>query len=457
MKKAAALVVAILVVFIAVAGGASYWLRIRARHAYGVLVEQIARGGGFGVSDLKFHNGLLTTTATAILSPPGIPLHISLVSHIRPGPFPGITHLNFMPGMGAVHTRILLASPLLPGLLPVTVHTMIYLAGNSVTTLNIPGYRHNAPGGKDISWRMATGDIVAAADQKALHGRVDFPAIQVPGPHGTVSVSQLAFRWGSVPLGMDQGRSSLSIGRVVATGPGGTFSVDGLDITLDRQLRSGKLSVNVAAQGRVLGDGIGRYGPGRLSIRIRGLDARSLDGFERSVRSLPANLSPHRREAETRARLKTLLLALSRGTPTLDVTKLSVVANGSAVAGKGRFVMDGTNVGGSGYSGLLMSALSGSLDLLVPRSVVADIATDDIRRQLDAYKSQGTLNPAEVRKLTPRKVAQIVRSALPAYLDQVATNWHLTAAGSNYTLSIAIKHGQVLANGQPVDRAPAAH
>ena len=459
MKKTAAVVVAVLLGMVAILGAASYWLGIRARQTYETLLRQTGRDAGFVVTNLRFQSGLLSSTAVATIAVPGLPADISVVSHIRPGPLPEITRLGFMPGMAMVTTRLTVSSPALASFKPVTAHTMVYLAGNSVTNLNIPAYKRIVPhGGGGFSWGPATGKIVVGADQGTVNGNIDCPLAQLEGSKNPVSLSQVTFSWMRQPgvPGLDE--SSLSIGRISRPGPAGPVGIQGLQINLSKQHQAGDVAARFAMHVRMVSDGNSSYGPGQLLVQISKLDSASLAGFQRSTQMLARqHLPANRMSAALLARTAGLLRALARKAPELEITRFGLKVDGSEVAGKGKFVLDGTDISGSGYPDLLLRAVNGTAELLVPRAVVADVATDEIHRRLDTYKTQGTLTPDEVSRLTPPRVARIVHNALPAYMAQIASRWHLASAGADYMLTVAIHQGQLLINGQPEISGQATH
>ena len=458
MRKTAAVVVAVLIGVAVVAGSASYWLGIRARQSYAALLQQVAQNGGFGVSNLHFQIGWLASTATATLTPPGFPADISVTSRIRPGPFPDLAHLGFMPGMASVTTQIKVTSAALVNFQPITARTMIYLAGNSVTRLSIPAYRRGAAGAKGFGWLAANGEIVATADSKTITGIINFPEAQIFNPRSSVTLSRVALHWARTPGTSDAGQMSLSAQRISKTGASGPFAIDGLGITVWHQRRLGNVAARIKIQVRMANDGISSYGPGQILLRIDNLDGVSLDAFERTVRLQGTRrLPPGRLKAVMLARTSDLLRAQARKKPRFTIAGLAFKAVGGNVVGKGGFVLDGTDIGGPDYSTLLLRGMSGSVELLVPRAVVANIATDEIRLQLDLYKSQGILTPAEAGKLTNQRVADIIRNALPMYMNRIASRWHLVSAGADYMLTAAVHGGHLTINGQPAGMGNSAH
>ncbi len=458
MRKAAAVVVAVLLGLVVVAGAASYWLGIQAKHRYGILLRQIGKDGDFTISNLRYQAGWLGSTATATISVPGSAAEISVVSRIQPGPFPEIAKLQFMPAMAVVTTRIALNSRALTNFQPVKAHTMIYLAGNSVTRLEIPAYRRAVPGGTAFSWIPAKGNITASADHTATTGEITFPAVQMSSSKSSLTLTHVVFGWTRRPGGSDAGESSLAIGHISTPGPANPFHIQGLRITFWKQHSAGNVAAHIAMQVGTVNDGVSNYGPGQLQVQISKLDGASLDKFQRDMQALAhRRLSSGQRAAEMLTQTTGLLRTLAPKAPELEITKLGFKVGSIEIAGKGRFVLDNTDINASDYSTLLMQAMSGTGELLVPRSVVADLATDEIHRQLDTYKSQGTLTPEEIGKLTPRRVARIIRSALPEYMKQIASRWHLASAGADYMLSVAIHQGQLLINGQPASPGQSKH
>ncbi len=458
MRKAAIVGVAAVLGLVVALGAASYWLGIRARQTYTRLLQQIASNGGFSVSGLHFQNGWLSSTATAALTPPGFPARISIVSRIHFGPLPELAHQNFMPGMAVVSTRISVLAAALPGMQPVTAHTMIYLAGNSVTSLNIPAYRRVASGGEGFSWGPATGKITVAADQQTVLGNIAFPQVQVSGFKDRLALSGADLRWSHLSGISGPGRMTLSVQRVGNSGQKRPFTIEGLRVALSDLRHGGKIAANISMHVRMWNDGISSYGPGQLLLQMTNLDGASFDRFAQGLRTLVRRqLPPNRRSAEMRTRTTELLQALARKNAKITVRSLEIKAAGAQVIGKGRFVLNATNAGGSTYPEMLLGATTGSAELLVPRSVVANLATDEIRQQLDQYKSDGTLTPTEAGQLTRKRVRAIVRNALPMYMNRVASRWHLVSAGADYMLTATVRQDKLFINGQPAGPGETGH
>ncbi len=460
MRKIAVSVVAVLVILVIIVGGASYWLGMQAQKAYTTLLQKIGNGGRITVSNVSYERGWLSSTAEATISGPGLPTGVSIVSRIQHGPFPAIADLQFMPGMAVVNSELAANSPSLAKLPPIKARTMVFLAGNSETQLSIPAFMQSAAGGTSYSWLPASGSFTVDADQTTIIGDMTFPQVKLSNTAGSALVTQATVNW-TQPTGPGKGAYSLAIGHLTAEGSKGKASIEGLRLVASESESAGSIMATLSVQLRAVSDGVNSYGPGQALMQLRNLDALSLTKYRKEIQTLESRkLPPDQLGPAMQRKTTELIMNLARKAPELDITKVALQVGGSEITGKARFVLDGSGLPAGENPATFMQATNGEGKVSVPRAVIATLAQNEIHHQLDAYKTQGTLTPDEVKKLTPDRISNITNTALPSYMNRVVASLHLVPDAGDYQWTIAAHQGQLLINdkpvGQPAGDAPAA-
>ena len=462
MKKVAVIVVALLIVVIAAVGAGAYWFGKQAEVAYNGALQAFAKNGQITIANSSFDRGWLSSTADVTLSLPGFPGGLSITSRIQNGPFPGLWSLKFMPGMAIVDSVLTGNARALAKLSGIKANTMIFLAGNSNTDIQIPAYREPPPGG--LSWLEGSGKISVSADQQTIEGSVTLPEVQVASPTGALDVRQTNISWNRLPSpsGLGVGGYDISIARIAVKGSASPTTIEGVHLATSSRESAGSQTLVFSLSARSLKDGVGskqggQIGPGRFTMQLSKLDTKSLLGYQRDTQILyNRRLPPDKFGPAAADAFAKLLASLARKSPELDLTKLSVNVGGSEITGKGKFVLDGSNLPTPNNLSGLMQAIEGKASLFVPRAAVATLASQDIQRQLATYQAQGELTPDEVEKLTPDKVSAITSAALPTYMNKVITGMHLVPDGGDFTLTVAAHQGQWLVNDKPLGQPPSA-
>jgi len=450
VKKVAVIVVVLLLLLVVAIGAGTYWLGMQTQDAYSSLLQNIAKNGQATISNLRYEHGWLSSTAEATISVPGIPGGLSLTSHIQHGPFPGVMDLQFMPGMAVVDSVLVGNSAASAKFPPVRARTMIFLAGNSETQLDIPAYKRPGVG---YGWVAASGGISVSADQQTIKGHVNFPQMQLSGAAGSITLTQTAIDWDQEPgvTGLGFGGYNLSVGRAIVQSSKGNASIEGLRAAASSRESAGNMTANLSLQVHAVDDGESSFGPGQIALQLRKVDTASLTKYQREMQALGnKKLPPGQMGPAMLGKTSELVMALARKTPELEITKLAFKVGGSEITGKGKFVLDASGLAAGDTPVTLQQAVNGAAELFVPRSAVATLAEHDILHQLSAYKTQGTLTPDEIKKLTPEKISAITDAALPTYMDKVVSRMHLVPNGGDYKLTIAARQGQLLINEQPV-------
>ncbi|MFQ5974378.1 MAG: DUF945 family protein, partial [Alphaproteobacteria bacterium] len=86
MKKIANILGAVLILIVAVAAAAPFWLGTQAENAYNNIVGEIAKNSTASISTRHYDRGWLRSTAETMVTVPGLPVDLSLSHDIAHGP-----------------------------------------------------------------------------------------------------------------------------------------------------------------------------------------------------------------------------------------------------------------------------------------------------------------------------------------------------------------------------------
>jgi uncharacterized protein YdgA (DUF945 family) len=194
-----------------------------------------------------------------------------------------------------------------------------------------------------------------------------------------------------------------------------------------------------------------KYGPGKLSLVVRNLDAKTLRQFEKDMNQIYARALP-REQAQMMITGKTMELAgkLSRDNPEIEISKLNFMAPGGELQGKAKFVVQGKDQDLSANPMLLLTAIKGSAELTMPESFAKAAVMPQIQRDISNLRREGKLSTVEADNLTPEILDQIAEEAYPKYLQDNGFNRWFVRQNNNYQFSMSVNRGQIVINGVPL-------
>lgn len=465
MKKIFTFFIVVVVVVILAAAALPYWFGMQAEDAHNAMLQKITEGGELTITNSSFQRGWFESTADATFAITDLPgASLSVLHRVSHGPLPLDEDFQPMPLLARLKSQISIS---LPGgvvkLPPMNGKTTVYLAGNSVTRLEMEPYKKPAPKAGEaepfeLEWKGLSGEFALSADYKNLKGEMNAPALQFAFKNGSFSMNklQLSMDTQESASGLDTGSMTFGVDKLSMDDKtkAEKISIDGLRLSTSTQEAAGNVNSTLTFQFRGLEAGGSKQGAGQIGMQLRKLDVATLVKFQKEVRELrKQKLPPEQVNMMVLGKTMELLGQLAKKSPELEITKLSFKAEDGEVTGRAKFVLDGSQLDVSGNPMLMLKALSGEGEINLPDSIVRLLAEPDVRRDIEALKSSGKLSEKEVAKLTPKRLAAITTEALrdlPQYKDNVITRLRLVKDGPNYRIVAALKDGQLRVNNEPL-------
>lgn len=465
MKKIFTIFIVVVVVVILAAAALPYWFGMQAEDAHNAMLQKISEGGELTITNSSFQRGWFESTADATFAITDLPgASLSVLHRVSHGPLPLDEDFQPMPLLARLKSQISIS---LPGgvvkLPPMNGKTTVYLAGNSVTRLEMEPYKKAAPKAGEtepfeLEWKGLNGEFALSADYKNIKGDMNAPLLQFAFKNGSFSMNklQLSIDTQESASGLDTGSMAFGVDKFSMDDKtkGEQINIEGLRLSTSTQEAAGNVNSTLTFQFRGLEAGGSRQGAGQIGMQLRKLDVATLVKFQKEVRELrKQKLPPEQVNMMVMGKTMELLGQLAKKSPELEITRLSFKAEDGEVTGRAKFVLDGSQLDVSGNPMLMLKALSGEGEINLPDSIVRLLAEPDVRRDIEALKSSGKLSEKEIAKLTPKRLAAITTQALrdlPQYKDNVITRLRLVKDGPNYRIVAALKDGQLRVNNEPL-------
>lgn len=465
MKKIFTIFIVVVVVVILAAAALPYWFGMQAEDAHNAMLQKISEGGELTITNSSFQRGWFESTADATFAITDLPgASLSVLHRVSHGPLPLDEDFQPMPLLARLKSQISIS---LPGgvvkLPPMNGKTTVYLAGNSVTRLEMEPYKKAAPKAGEtepfeLEWKGLNGEFALSADYRNIKGDMNAPLLQFAFKNGSFSMNklQLSIDTQESTSGLDTGSMAFGVDKFSMDDKtkGEQINIEGLRLSTSTQEAAGNVNSTLTFQFRGLEAGGSRQGAGQIGMQLRKLDVATLVKFQKEVRELrKQKLPPEQVNMMVMGKTMELLGQLAKKSPELEITRLSFKAEDGEVTGRAKFVLDGSQLDVSGNPMLMLKALSGEGEINLPDSIVRLLAEPDVRRDIEALKSSGKLSEKEIAKLTPKRLAAITTQALrdlPQYKDNVITRLRLVKDGPNYRIVAALKDGQLRVNNEPL-------
>lgn len=456
MKKPLVLIVVLGVIGAAVAG-LPYWFGMQAEDAYNAMLAEMTKNGDLTVTNNNYQRGWLDSTIDTTFTVTGTPITVSVLHRVSHGPLPIEDEFEFQPLLARIKSEASIGLPAgIMKLPPLTLKTVVYLAGNSHATLTMAAANSKLPDEGTVDWKGLTGTLVTSADFKSSKLDLNAPLLSITGKTGSASFKDIKATSDQTksPSGFDVGTLTLGVKNFSADGATGKTTIDGLSLTTKTDEAGGNLNTSFSLKFSEAEAAGNKQGAGQIDLQIRKLDVATLVKFRGEMQALRKQKIPQE-QASMMMLGKTLELlgALAKKSPELEITKLSFKSSEGEISGKAKFVLDGSQLDVSGNPMLMLRALSGEGEVSLPEPLVRLLARDDVKRDIEALKKSGKLKKSEIAKLTPKRIEMITTQALqdlPQYRDSVVSRLKLIPDGPNYKIIGLLKNGQVLVNNEPI-------
>lgn len=439
-----------------------YWFGLVTEAAFSERLETLANRNGLKILRNRFERGWFSSQAETVLGLPRTAIEINALHAIHHGPFAFDRWLdgdfNAAPMQARIETRGSLKfasqeSTAPAGALAFSVDTTMGLDGAGHARLDSPPLTRGA-GVHKLEWQGLQGDLHFDAGARHIRGQIRAPRLA----HALGVLVDLRFHSDlhAGVAGHYLGKTALDID-TAAFGPGPLFRLKQLRLAAETSAHGDNLTLGISydvTDIQATGD---QYGPGRLALEIRKLDAAGLTRFREEINALQGSDKPKEQLDLIRlGKLLQLVGELAKKAPELEITELRLRMGDAEISGKAKFVLDGSKVNVAENPLLMLTVLAGEAELSLPPATLKPLLLPLLQADLDNYRRRGLLKQDEGANLTPQQLSAILDRTLPLYLPRHEFTRRLVPDGARYRLNASIRHGQVLVNGEPLSIPSAA-
>jgi len=443
--------------------GLPFWLGTEAEKTYQTLLERASRSSGLVLKGKTYERGWFRSSAETLIRYPGLPLELTATHKIDHGPFPLTRWLqgdfSLTPIQARVESEVRVAAPAGQGgmatLPPLTADLTIDLRGDGRVRITLPPSRTQGADGARFDWRGMSGDIDFDREWKKFRLELQAPGFSFTKASDNateVSVSNITLRANlhEGTAGYLFGDNAFAIGQMNFQSPPAHVTLQGMEIASSTRAVGESVNMVLDYKIQAVNAAAEHYGPGQLTVELRKLDATTLMKFKNEMETIyRKDLPPAQASLMTLGKSMELIGALSKKAPELEITRLSFKTAEGELQGKGKLVLDGSKANIAENPMLLLTALSGNLELSIPPGMVRQILAPLILSDIESYRRTGTLSAKERANLDPATMAKVVDQALPLYLAQNPFTRNLVLEKDMYKLRASIRRGQLLVNDTP--------
>jgi len=476
VKKILLVVVVLLCLVAAAAGIASYRFGFETEKYYADLQQEVARSGYATLTTESYNRGVFTSTfRTAVeIRPPATPgkggeeqkglepLRFAAVSEVRHGPLPPFRlsdgKWQWKPVLGVIETKIAPSGDAksglneifqkIPELASITNCITIHLRGDSEGNLTAPAFRRTFSEDVNVRWDGFFLHYTFASNLKGGKGSSTAPLLEVEGKDGFLSVK------GAESSGdFHEGASGLSLGEAL-------FRIARLEFASKEKGQEKKFFVEnlvMKASDKEAGEtidclfqiGIEKagadnvpYGPAEFEMELRKLDVASIQKLQQITREAtskqPAGGSDEIFDALTLARYSSILGAMLKKSPEIEINRLNFATGEGNFAGKMKIAFDGSVTPSLENPLLLLAALTAQAEATVKDRLLEQVLTSIHRNDLDS-EGEG-LDEAGLQK----RAAEKTRAVLDRLMDEKL----IVKESDCYRFSAKYHQGQLTLNGR---------
>jgi uncharacterized protein YdgA (DUF945 family) len=440
--------------------GLPYWFGMEAEKTYGAMLEQLSSSSGLQFTGKNYQRGWLSSTAETVIRHPQIPIELSARHRISHGPLPLDRMLEgdwrFTPVQAHIASHITLAvvgKQQALNLPPLSTETTFRLNGDGAMRAEMSPIKTTGAQGGVIDWRGMSADMTFDRAWSKIRFDALMPSLTVTTPdQGDMTLSRLSLHSDTQEgiAGYSFGDASLNIGQIEFGNATGRVGLKGFALSSMARPAGDNVSLVIRYtldEAQVAEE---RFGPGKLVIEARNLDAAALVKFKNEIDGLTrGNLPPAQAGMIVAGKAMELIAVLSKKAPEVEITQLSFKTREGEISGKGKFVLDGRKRDIAQNPMQMLTAFAGDLELAIPAAVLKRLLTPQIRRDIAAYRQSGALTAEDVAHLSPDAMAEIIDRVFPQYLARNDFTRLLVEESGVYKLKLTIRQGQLLINGKP--------
>lgn len=459
--KRALTVIGIVVLLLGLAlAAAPYWLGMQTESAFNGAIKGLATRSGMPSKNSSFSRGWLSSEAKNEFELPSTSVVISATHQIEHGPLPlsQILSGEVAPALALIKTTLRLGasaeapanlSKTLNKLPPIQLTTTLDLSGNGSTELLVNA-ANRKQGETTISWQAGKGEMQFDREWKKMKVDFNFPSFSISSNRGKLKITniQLTSDIYEGTAGYMFGKSGFSIARI-SLKP--FVDAQKINVSAIMQPKGKFVKMNIGYSVQSLQIAKDKYGPGKLNLVIRNLDAKTLKQFENDMNKISGRSMPQeQKQMMIAGKFMEYAGKLTRDNPEIEITKLNFVAPGGELQGKAKFVIHGKEQDLSANPMLILTAIKGSAELTMPESLAKAVVMPQIQRDISNLRKEGKLSKTEATKLTPEALNQIAEEAYPGYLKESGFGRWFVRRDNGYQFSMSVNRGQIVVNGVPL-------
>ena len=459
MKMAAG---ALLGVLLLSSAALPYWGGLEAEKHYRALHQRL-RSESLGSLDVheSFERGWLHSTAETQVST-GAGGWITLRHTIKHGPLPLAELLDGRRPrdwiVSSVETEYSPTPESLPWLAQalagealVQVQTTLHADGHSTSELRSPALRNEALG---LVWHGATGRVHIPRTLESASGSIESAGLELKREGRTIRVGSLAAQFDATlsAQGLPLGDASISLGSLeVSASRRGSVLLSARNWLLTQSSREDEehvLQMRLTLRLEDFTRQNERFGPAEVALVLNNIDAVALQRLRGRHRvASEARLAPEqRRIVMAAAIIESLPLLLARS-PGLELTRLRIQSPSGELSAAAKLSFDGDQIAALLDPSLLQQALNASAEFRVPAQMV-DYGMDAYLETLLPVPELGNASAVPERALRRLRLTQVRKQLL----QRLTAAKVFTREGYFFAARLEYRDGQVLLNGQAVDR-----
>jgi uncharacterized protein YdgA (DUF945 family) len=475
MKRIYYVIIAAVIIATGAIVGLPYWFGLQAEQSYQKLMAELAKQSGLTVSENSYDRSWFQSKATAQFTSPQLPLRFVVNHTISHGPLLVDRWLqgsiNLKPVQASIRSRINfednnnvnpMVTALIKNIPSLETDTAIEIDGGGQITLVLPSIKRTVGTDSAIEFGGLNASINfdAAATHFSYQASVPSIIIKLPAvnsqPAKDFKISRIDFKsdLNSGIAGYLFGTTEITIDRIEVKP---VSVIRGIRLSSVTKPENKNIHATVTYQVSDIEIMNKRYGPGALTLVVRNIDAATIVKFQEEMNRMQQQpMPPEQASLMMAGKSLNLVAELAKNSPEAEVTQFKLKIGEDHVTGKAKVTVDGSKGDMTENPMLLLMAVQGDAELVVPPALFKPMLAPIIIQDLRNILSSGALPEADAIILNKAVVMDtIVDQVLPMYLDSNSFTRHLVYDGNRYQVNASFQRGQLLVNGEPLQRGAA--
>lgn len=477
MRKILSTVVVLFCLVVVAVGIASYHYGAEAEKYYTEMQQEANRSGYATLTNESYTRSVFTSivrTGVEIRQPGKTGrkngdvkgsdvLRFTLESEIRHGPLPPLKlpdgRWEWKPVLAVIETKVIPPADgkgglselfrKIPELAAATNCITIGLRGESEGTLTVPAFQRALP--EDVNVRLDGFFMHYTLTANLKGGKSDLtaPLLEIGGKDGSLSIKGI-----EANSSLHEGTSTLSVGEALLRiariefsskedNQSKDFSVENIELKASDREAGETIDFLFQAKIEKVGANQVQYGPAELDMEFRKLDIASLLKMQELTRQTggqPASGSDDIFDALTVARYTSILGAMLKKSPEIEISRLNFATGEGTFSGKLKIAFDGSVTPALENPLLLLAALSAQAEVNVKERLLEQIVAAIVKSDIEPEGGEQT--EADLQKLAADKTRVILENLLKDRL--------MVKENDSYKAAADYRQGKLTVNGQMI-------